>query len=146
MKEEQTDRSVSHDKEETMHKLFVSGDQRLDPMTSYEIVFKLANKLLARSMERGIPLSDVQFITGNSTMGIERAMRYLYADVTPLFVINYPIGRDGRPDYHSAFEAIEIDHAILLDHDPLGSPLIRAALDVYGDEKVHLVLDKVLAD
>ena len=129
-----------------MYKLYITGDSRLDPVNSFNIVYKMAGKLLKRSMERGIPLSEVQFLTGNTAMGIERAVRYLYADVTPLLVIQYPIGPDGEPDYLKGLGALDVDHVIILDEDPLASPIAKAAVTLFGDEKVHFALEQVLAD
>jgi hypothetical protein len=129
-----------------MHKLYVTGDQRMDPPTAFDVVYKLAGKLMRRSMERGIPLSEVQLMTGDSPVGIERAMRYLYADVAPLIIMHYPVGRDGKIDYVGAFQSMDVDHIVILDEDPLSSPIAQAAFKVFGEEKVHLVLDRVLAD
>ena len=127
-----------------MYKVLITGDRSLDPISSFDLVMKLGSKILEKCVARGIDIHDVQLVTGDSATGIERAVRYLYADFTPLIVIQYPKDADGHTDFASGFRAVDVDAVVVLHSDPLTSRIAPAAIQVFGD-KVHMPTPEALA-
>lgn len=124
-----------------MHKILITGDQKLDPNTAFTVVMKLAARILTRSVEEGIPMSEIQFVTGDSPTGIERAVRYLYADYTPLIVVNYPRGHDGEIDYESGLRSLDVEAVVVIDDDPLDNPIAAAVTRAFdGRAKIYMPL------
>lgn len=121
-----------------MTTVFITGDRSFaDPIRAAKLVEIVMAKCMLENPE------GVRFMTGDSTSGIERAVRYMVPEPY-LNVISYSQDDEGHVQFEEAFKiaATEVETAIVLHMDPLNSRLAKAAAASF--KNVDFPLDQVI--
>lgn len=120
--------------------VFITGDRSQAPIPAAQIVQLVLAQILTEQTEKNEP---VQFMTGNASSGIERAVRYMLPEGY-VQVVSYSITDDNHVDFDETYSVIadSVDKAIVIHTDPLNSRLAKAVMKNFKD--VEFPLDSVV--